>query len=108
MVLITAGFQVPVMLLSDLAGNIGGALFWHSGPILAKIGVTVALTVIFIVAVVAHGSAEVNVYGIVPVLVVLITAGLQVPVKLLRDVAGSTGGMLFRQSKPIGANVGVI
>ena len=39
---------------------------------------------------------------------VLIVAGLQVPVILLFDVAGSVGAVEFWHSGPIGVNVGVI
>ena len=43
-----------------------------------------------------------------PLAVVLITAGLQVPVMLLPDVVGSAGAVLFRHNGPICVNVGVI
>jgi len=32
-VLIVAGFHVPAKPLSEVAGNAGAVLFWHSGPI---------------------------------------------------------------------------
>jgi hypothetical protein len=32
-VLIVVGVQVPVILLFEVAGNTGGVLFWHNGPI---------------------------------------------------------------------------
>ena len=38
-VLIVAGFQVPVMPFTDVAGNTGGAEFLQSGSISAKAGV---------------------------------------------------------------------
>jgi hypothetical protein len=38
-VLIVAGFQVPVIPLVDVKGNEGATKFWHSGPIVANVGV---------------------------------------------------------------------
>ena len=51
-----AGFQVPVMagLLFEVAGKPGGVLFWHNGPIGAKVGVMEVVTTIIMVALVAH------------------------------------------------------
>ena len=55
----------------------------------------------------AHCPAVgVNVY--VPLVVVLIIAGLQVPVILLLDVVGSAGAVLFWHNGPIGVKAGVI
>ena len=65
-----------------------------------------ALTMISIVAGVAHRSVGVKVYVIVPVFAVLIAAGLQVPVKPLIEVVGNAGGVLFWQSGPIWVNAG--
>ena len=53
-VLTVAGFQVPLMPLAEVDGNAGAVLFWHSGPICAKLGVIFELTVIVKVVVVAH------------------------------------------------------
>jgi len=53
-VLITAGVQVPVMPLLDIAGNTGAIEFTQSGPIVVKTGVICTSMVIFNVAVVAH------------------------------------------------------
>ena len=39
-VLMVAGFQVPVIPLFDVVGKAGAAMFWHSGPICVKDGVT--------------------------------------------------------------------
>ena len=62
-VLITAGFHVPVILFVEVAGSKGGMLFWHSGPICANAGVIWVATVISKVEVaVAHcPAADVNV-----------------------------------------------
>ena len=56
-VLIIVGTQVPVNPLLDVAGNTGAVLFWHKGPICVKVGVTVGLTVMVRVVVVAHCPA---------------------------------------------------
>ena len=55
-VLIVPGDQVPVIAgeLVDAEGNTGAALFWHSGPITAKVGVMLLVVVISIVTTVAH------------------------------------------------------
>ena len=60
-VLIVAGDHVPVKLLSEVPGSAGATEFWHNGPIGAKVGVTCAVTVIEIEAVVAHASVDVNI-----------------------------------------------
>ena len=107
-VLIVAGLHVPAILLFEVDGNDGGVAFWHSGPICVKVGVTLPLMVMSIVAVVAHPDvAGVNVYVVVPVADVLIVEGLQVPVILLFDVVGNAGAVEFWQSGPGGVNVGV-
>jgi len=56
-VLMVAGLQVPVILLLEVPGNNGAVLFWHSGPICVKLGVTFGLTVMVNVVVVAHRPA---------------------------------------------------
>ena len=63
---------------------------------------------ILIVAVVPHCPvAGVKVYVVVPTVAVLIVAGFHVPVMLLLEEVGKTGGVLFWQSGPIWVNVGV-
>ena len=56
-VLTVAGIHVPVIPLVEIRGRTGAVLFWHRGPTGAKAGVTGALVVIAIVAVVAHCPA---------------------------------------------------
>jgi len=55
-VLIVAGNQVPVMVgvLVELVESVGAVLFWHSGPIAAKVGVMLLVIVISIVEATAH------------------------------------------------------
>jgi hypothetical protein len=103
-----AGLHVPVMPLVDVVGKVGAALFWQSGPICVNVGVTCAFTVMLSDAVVAHCPADgVKVYVVVPAVVVLIVAGLHVPVIPFVDVVGSDGAVLFWHNGPIAVNVGV-
>ena len=92
--LIVAGLHVPVILLFDVVGSAGAVDPWHSGPTCVNVGVIELLITTSIVTVVAHCPASgVKVY--VPLAVVLMVAGLHVPVILLFDVVGSDGGVEF-------------
>jgi hypothetical protein len=67
------------------------------------------LITISIVVTAPHWPAfGVNVYVVVPITDVFITAGFHVPVIPLLDVAGSAGAVLFWQNGPICVNVGII
>ena len=106
---IVAGLHVPFTPLLDVAGRVGAAEFWHSGPIALNAGVSCAVIVMLNVVVVAHcPPAGVNVYVDVPAVAVRLVAGLHVPVMPLLDVAGNVGAVLFWQSGPIAVNDGVI
>jgi len=99
---------VPLMPLLDVDGNTGAAEFIQSGPIAVNTGIICASIVTSNVVTVAHCPiAGVNVYVVVPVTDVLITAGLQVPEIPLVDINGSTGATELRQSEPNGLNAGV-
>ena len=56
-VLIVAGAQVPSTPLGDVVLRVGGVLFWQSGPMGAKLGVTSAVIVILNVCGLAHSPA---------------------------------------------------
>jgi hypothetical protein len=56
-VLIIAGFQVPVIPLFEVVGNIGAVVFWHKGPIAVKVGTICVVTYISIVVFVPHWFA---------------------------------------------------
>ena len=106
--LMVAGLQAPVIPLLDVVANTGAALFKQRGPIASKLDTTELAILTSIVTTVAHcPPAGVKVYVDVPKEVVLIAAGLHVPVTPLLDVVANTGGALFRQSAPIVLNVGV-
>ena len=49
-----AGLHVPVSPLLDVVGKAGAALFKQSSPIVLNVGVTLGVTVISSVVVVAH------------------------------------------------------
>ena len=53
-VLMVAGFQVPVMLLVEAAGNAGEIPPWQRVPTELKVGVTLGSTYTLIVVEVAH------------------------------------------------------
>ena len=94
--LITVGFQVPLIPLLEVVGSAGADAFWHNGPIVLKVGVTCVLTTISIVVTAPHCPAfGVKVYVVVPIADVFITAGLQVPVIPLFDVVGNAGAVAF-------------
>jgi len=108
-----AGFQVPAMggLLVELVGNAGGVEFRHNGPICLNAGLICVTTWIFMVAEAAHWPVfGVNLYVVVPVRVVLITGGFQVPVIVgeFVELAGNAGGVEFRHKGPICLKVGLI
>jgi hypothetical protein len=56
-VLIVAGFQVPLIPLVDVAGNAGAVAFWHNGPIAVNVGVIDEVITISIVALLPHCPA---------------------------------------------------
>ena len=83
--LFTAGLQIPVMPLLDVVGNVK-LLPAHWGAILSNVGTTGAFTTTVNCAVVAHAPA----FGekVYVVVVVLFTAGFQVPATPLLELAG--------------------
>lgn len=107
----TAGDQVPVTPFDEVVGNAGAANPEQKVALLPgkplNVVVGAGVTVTFKVAVVAHCDADgVNVY--VPLVVLLIVAGLQVPVKPSIEVAGNAGGGVPAQIGAIGLNVGLV
>jgi hypothetical protein len=95
--------------LVELPGRAGAVEFWQSGPIWVKVGVISVVTSISIVISAAHWpAAGVKVYVVVPTVVVLITAGLQVPVIPLVELPGRAGAVEFWQSGPIWVKTGVM
>jgi hypothetical protein len=104
--LLITGLHVPLIPFVDVFGKAGIAAPEQYGPNAVKVGVVVGLTVIVIVALLAHCPAVgVNVYVVV---VVLLIAGLHVPVIPFVDVAGNAGIAAPEQYGPIAANEGVI
>lgn len=108
-VLMVAGLHVPLIPLVDVAGSEGAVLFWQSGPICVNAGVICEVITTSIVVVMPHCPVfGVNVYVVVPIVDVLIVAGLHVPLIPFNEVEGNVGAVLFWQSGPICVNVGVI
>ena len=104
--LTTAGLQVPVIPLVEVVGNTGAVEPTQNAGIAANVGVTWLVMVISIVVVVPHWLASgVKVYVVVPNAVVLIVAGLQLPVIRLLEVVGNTGAALLRHNGPIGSKL---
>ena len=56
-VLMAAGLQVPAIPSVEAAGNAGAVAFWQSGPMAAKVGVTLEPTVTLSVVEEAHRPA---------------------------------------------------
>ena len=108
-VLLTVGvFQVPVIPLSDVAGNSGAVSFSHIEVTKLKVGVIYGFTVTVMdgVGLVHCPLAEVNVY--VPVAVLLTVGVFQVPVIPLSEVVGNNGAVSFSHIEVTKLKVGVI
>jgi uncharacterized Zn ribbon protein len=103
-VLLSAGDQVPVMPSLDVRGNAASVAPEQIGATAANVGVTLGLTVMVKVAVVAHCPAVgVKVYVVVAV---LLSAGAQVPVMPSLDVRGNAFKVAPEQIGATAANVG--
>lgn len=57
-VLIVAGFHVPLTPFDDVAGSAGGVLFWQSGPICVNVDTTALVTTMFMVVTLPHCPAD--------------------------------------------------
>lgn len=103
-----AGVQVPVIPLVAVVGNAGAVAFWHKDPIALNVGTTCVVISTSNVDTAAHWpAAGVNVYVFVPGRVVLMVAGVHVPVMPFVEVAGNAGAVEFWHSGPMPANVAV-
>ena len=101
-----AGTHVPVTPLLEVVGNGASVAPEQIGATAVNVGVMLELTTIVIVAVVAHWPASgVKVYVVV---VVLSSAGAQVPVIPLFEVLGNGASVDPEHIGPIAVNVGVI
>jgi hypothetical protein len=102
-----AGLQVPLMPLVEVPGRPGGTVPEQKAGIAVKVGVTFELTVTFRVAVVAHWPGSgLKVY--MPEAVLLMVAGLQVPVMPLFDVPERAGATDPEQNGGMALKVGMI
>jgi hypothetical protein len=98
-VLMLDGLHVPVIPSFDTSGSAGAAVFWqYEFAIVGKVGETVATMVMLKDAGAAQLPAVgVNVYVVVPGTVVVMAAGLHVPVIPSFDTSGSVGAVAFWQ-----------
>lgn len=104
-VLFIAGVHVPVIPLLEVAGNGAITAPEHTGATAVNVGVTFGVTVMVIVAVVAHcPAAGVNVYVVV---VVLFKAGDHVPVIPLLEAVGNGAMAAPAQTGATWVKVGV-
>ena len=93
-----AGLHVPATPSLDVVGSVGAVPFRQTefGTV-GKVGTTLSTIVMFRETGPAHWPAPgVNVYRVVPIADVLITAGLHVPVIPSLEVVGSAGAVVFR------------
>ena len=106
--MMTAGYQVPLILFNEINGSTGASALRFSVSIGLNIGTVGAITVMFIVVAIASWplSGE-KVKVVVPVAEVFIIEGDQVPVMPFNEVVGKVGASEFRQSGPIGSKVGI-
>ena len=108
---ITAGDQVPLILLFDWDGNTPGVEPKQYGPNWSNVGVTLFEITTVIVVVVAHCPAPgVNVYTVEPTRDVFIAEGDQVPVigGVLFELVGNGSGVALRQYGPSGEKTGMV
>lgn len=109
--LIVEGLHVPANPSLEVAGNVGGVVPAQKGAIAVNVGVTFCTTLTLTVTGVAETHCPalgVNVLIFVPVVAVLIEAGLHVPVTPFDDVVGKTGATAFWHNVAgYAANVGV-
>jgi hypothetical protein len=102
-----AGLQVPVIPLVEVVGKRGAVAPLHIAVAIVNVGVTIGLTVIVIIFVVAQiPTVGVNVY--VPEVVLFTVAGLQVPVIPFVEVVGKIGAVAPLHSAGIAAKVGIV
>ena len=93
----------------EAVGRMGATAPVQMAEAIVNVGVTSGSTVTDKLTGPAHCPAPgVNVKVAFPAKVVLIVAGVQVPVMPLAETAGSAGALLFWQSGPIWAKVGTI
>ena len=92
------GLHVPVIPSSDVAGSVGDTAFWqYEFAMVGKVGLRLPTIVMFKETGVAQPAADdgVNLYAEVPMIDVLMLAGLQVPATPSFDVAGGACAVEF-------------
>jgi len=88
------GLQLPVIPFSETVGRAGGTELKHNGPTGAKVGAITSVMLTDMVTSDPHCPASgLNVYGVLPNVVISITEGVQVPVIPLFEMFGNAGGV---------------
>ena len=105
MLSIVDGLHVPLTPLLDVVGNNGAVAPAQMLVAKLNVGVVLGVTVTLIVTGKPHcPAAGVNVY--VPLVVLLIVAGLQVPVRPFVELVGNRGAVVPAQKAGIAVNDG--
>jgi phosphate starvation-inducible membrane PsiE len=105
-VLFNAGLHDPVIPFKEVVGKAANAVPAHIAAMGLNVGVVFEVTVMLRVVVVAHcPAAGVNVYNVV---IMLFSAGLQVPVIPFKEVVGNAANEAPAQIAATGLKVGVV
>ena len=108
-VFIVLGFQVPVIPSKDCIGKFVGVVFIQNGPIAENAGVKGFVMETLIEVTLAHCPAEGEKVKLkLPVFVVEIVEGFQVPAIPFVELGGKAGAVPFKQIGFIGVNEGVM
>ena len=108
-VFIVLGFQVPVIPSKDCVGKFVGVVFIQNGPIAENVGVKGFVMETLTEVTLAHCPAEGEKVKLkLPVLVVEIVEGFQVPAIPFIEFGGKVGAVPFKQIGFIGVNEGVM
>ena len=103
------GFQVPVIPSKDCIGKFVGVVFIQNGPIAENAGVKGIVMETLIEVTLAHCPAEGEKVKLkLPVFVVEIVEGFQVPAIPFVELDGKAGAVPFKQMGFIGVNEGVM
>ena len=91
MLLTIAGFQIPVIALTEVVGSSEAVTFAQIGEMKLKLGVIVFTTTFMVIGVAHRPVLGVKVYD--PEVVLLMIAGLQLPFMPLLEVVGRRGSL---------------
>ena len=89
---IVAGFHVPIIEFVEVVGSAVGDAPMQKGPKAAKFGVTAGFTTMVMLPLPHEPEVGVNVYTVLPAVVVLMVDGFHVPLIALVEFAGRIPG----------------